>query len=312
LTLNPAIDVSTSVGHVAANRKLRCETPRYEPGGGGINVSVAMAELACKSTAVFPCGGPPGEIVRHLLVERGIDHKPVEIKGWTRWNLATRDQSSDDQYRFLMPGPEISNAEVDSCLDLLRSMEPEPDYIVVSGSLPPGVPPGVMRDLAVVAREHKARLVVDSSGEALRIAAREGVFLLKPNMRELCHVTDEDTSTEAGQEKAMRRLVDQGGCDVAILSLGVAGVLMATADRLERLRAPAVPIASRVGAGDSMVAGILVGLCRDYDILDAVRLGIAAGSAAVMTPGTELCRRKDVERLFREMSQGSTDGDYHE
>jgi 6-phosphofructokinase 2 len=312
LTLNPAIDVSTSAGHVAANRKLRCEAPRYEPGGGGINVSVAMAELGGKSTAVFPCGGPPGEIVRHLLVERGIDHRPVEIKGWTRWNLATRDQSSDDQYRFLMPGPQISSDEVRSCLDLLGSIEPEPDYIVVSGSFPPGVPAEVMHDLVSAAREHKARLVVDSSGKALRIAAREGVFLLKPNMRELCHLTDEDTSTEAGQEKAMRRLVEQSGCDVAILSLGAAGVLMATADRLERLRAPTVPIASRVGAGDSMVAGILVGLCRNYDILDAVRHGIAAGSAAVMTPGTELCRREDVERLFRELSQGTPEGGYHE
>lgn len=302
VTLNPAVDVSTRVERVAANRKLRCESPRFEPGGGGINVSVAMAELGSKSTAVTLCGGPPGEIIRQLLAERGIDHRPIEIAGWTRWNLAARDQSSDEQYRFLMPGPQVSEEEVAICLDLLESLDPRPDIIVVSGSFPPGVPAATMHDLAAVARTHDARLVVDSSGKALEIAAGEGVFLLKPNMRELQELTDEDTSTEAGQEKAIKRLVSQGGCEVAILSLGAAGVLMATGSHIERLRSPTVPIVSRVGAGDSMVAGILTGLDRGDDIRDAVRLGIAAGSAAVMTPGTELCRREDVERLYKETS----------
>lgn len=302
LTMNPGVDVSTSVARVAANRKLRCDKPRYEPGGGGINVSVAMAELGCKSTAVFPCGGPMGDVVRNLLSTCGIDHRTVKIKGWTRWNLATSDQSSDDQYRFLMPGPPVDDEELQSCLDVLGSLDPAPDYLVVSGSFPPGIPPGFMRGLAALAGEHAARLVVDTSGMALKIAAGESVFLLKPNMRELKELSEEDISTEAGQEQALERLVGQGGCEVAILSLGAAGVLMATQNGIERMRAPSVPIVSRVGAGDSMVAGILVGLCRGHDIRDAVRLGISAGSAAVMTPGTKLCRREDVERLFGEMS----------
>lgn len=300
LTLNPAVDVSTSLRHVAANRKLRCETPRYEPGGGGINVSVAMAELGCRSTAVFLGGGPTGEILRTLLSKRGIDHEPVAIEGWTRWNFTAGDQSSDDQYRFLMPGPRVRDDEIRDCLDRLRSMKPKPDYIVVSGSFPPGVSPDAMRELAAVAATHDARLVADTSGNALRIAVQEHIFLLKPNTRELKDLTDEDTSTEAGQETAVKHLVEKNKCGVVILSLGAAGVLMATADRVERLRAPSVPIASRVGAGDSMVAGVLTGLDRGYDIRDAVRLGIAAGSAAVMTPGTELCRKKDVDRLYRE------------
>jgi 6-phosphofructokinase 2 len=241
--------------------------------------------------------------VRHLLRQRGIDHKPVKINGWTRWNLATRDRSSGDQYRFLMPGPQMNSEEVRACLDCLRAMDPKPDYIAVSGSFPPGIPVRVMQDLAAVSRECDARLVVDTSGEALKYAAEKGVFLLKPNMRELQELAAQDTSTEAGQEQAIRSLVERSGCQVAILSLGAAGVLMATKSRLERLRAPTVPIASRVGAGDSMVAGTLVGLCRGYDIPDAVRYGIAAGSAAVMTPGTELCRKEDVERLYKEMNK---------
>lgn len=300
LTMNPAIDVSTRIARVAANRKLRCEKPRFEAGGGGINVSVAMAELGCQSTAVFLCGGPPGKILRQLLSKHGVSQRPVEIEGWTRWNLAARDESSEDQYRFLMPGPTINEDEADSCLALLGSLDPSPDYIALSGSFPPGVPSGFMCDLSALAQKRGARLVADTSGKALEIAAGEGVYLLKPNMRELKELTDEDTSTDRGQEKALKRLVDQGGCEVAILSLGAAGVMMAAAGRVERMRAPTVEIVSRVGAGDSMVAGILAGLCRGDDIRDAVRYGIAAGSAAVMTPGTELCRKDDVERLYEE------------
>ncbi len=303
LTMNPTIDISARAKNVAANRKIRCTEPANDPGGGGINVSVAMQELGCESTAMFPCGGPPGDILKQLLQKRGIRQIPVPIDGWTRQNLTVADASGEDEYRFLMPGPEINKTEVDRCLKALRKVEPRPDYLVANGSFPPGVPPHFVRDLVAVAWEHDARLVVDTSGEALQSAVTEGVFLIKPNLREFkalikdLDIPQADIDTESGQEKALTDLIQQGACRVAVLSLGAAGLVLATADGIERFRAPTVPIASRVGAGDSTIAGIMTGLSRGDTIRDAVRLGVAAGSAAVMTPGTELCRREDVERL---------------
>jgi 6-phosphofructokinase 2 len=200
-----------------------------------------------------------------------------------------------------MPGPQLQRSEINACLKIVLS-DATPEYIAVSGSLPRGAGPDLIGEIADLARRHQIRLCIDTSGEPLREAVRQGVFLLKPNMRELGSITNENLSTEAGQEKALRSLIDEGRCELIVLSLGAAGVLMATSDGVERVRAPTVPINSRVGAGDSMVAGILTGLCRGYPLPKAVRLGVAAGSAAVMTPGTQLCRRKETEELFDEMT----------
>ncbi len=309
LTMNPTIDISARAEHVAANRKIRCGTPANDPGGGGINTSVAMRELRCRSTAVFPCGGPPGETLQQLLRRRGIPHIPVAIQGWTRQNLTVHEESSGDEFRFLMPGPALKEEERNACLEVLRKEEPAPDYIVANGSFPPDVPPEFMRTLVATAKDRGARLVVDTSGEALQTAVMEGVFLIKPNFRELKDLLDSldlsppDLESETGLEKALEDLMTRGGCEVVVLSLGAGGVVLATAGGIERFRAPTVPIASRVGAGDSTIAGIMTGLSRGDEMREAVRLGVAAGSAAVMTPGTELCRRQDVERLEKQMKE---------
>lgn len=299
LTMTPAVDLSTATDSLSANRKLRCKQPRCEPGGGGINIAIAMHELQSEATALFPCGGPPADTLKQALQNRGVRFIAVPIEGHTRSNVTVTEQSSNDQYRFVMPGPELTDQEIDDCLNAVRDLDPPPTYLVASGSLPPGVPPEFMGNLAALAEDMGSRLLVDTSGEALRKAAARGVYLLKPNMRELRDLSHTDVSTEEEQEKALQKLIREGACDVAVLSLGAAGVLVVTARMCERMRTPTVPIVSRVGAGDSMMAGILVGLSREYTIRNAVRLGLAAGSAAVMTPGTELCRREDVERLYK-------------
>jgi len=129
------------------------------------------------------------------------------------------------------------------------------------------------------------------------------VFLVKPNVRELGELVDAELTSEQQQLAAARDLIRQGRCEVVVLSLGAGGALLITADNGEHIRTPTVPIRSKVGAGDSMVAGIVLGLSRDLTLSDAVRYGVAAGAAAVMTPGTELCRREDTERLFEQMSK---------
>ncbi|MBW3663647.1 MAG: 1-phosphofructokinase family hexose kinase [Actinobacteria bacterium] len=297
LTLNPTVDASTEVGRVTANEKLRCESMRYEPGGGGINVARVVARLGLDVTAVFLAGGATGRQLRELLEdETGIDALPVDIDGSTRLNVHVDEHESGDQYRFVMPGPEVTAEEYETAVD--AALQTSPDILVASGSLPPGVSDDALAEVAKRTRETPTRLIVDTSGPALEAVAGAGVYLLKPNATELRDLWGGDLEDD-DLEAAARRLAERGAADVIVLSLGSGGAYLATSDGGRHLRAPTVPIESRVGAGDSMVAGIAVGLVRGWEVTDAVRLGLAAGAAAVMTPGTELARADDIERLYR-------------
>lgn len=304
LTLNPAVDQSTTVDHVSPEEKLRCDRPRFDPGGGGINVSRAVRRMGGAARAVYLAGGPGGEILEELLEGEGVEHLVVEIEGRTRQNLAVLDDSSDDQYRFTFPGPDVTEDEWRRCLEVLEELEPVPSYLVASGSLPPGLPADTLGELARRCRGRGVRLVVDSSGEPLCRAVEEGVFLVKPNLRELGQIVGRELEHDRMIEAAARKLVDDGRCRAVVVSLGAGGALLVTGEESSlRVNPPTVPIRSRVGAGDSMVGGLVLALARGLEMDEAVRYGVAAGAAAVTTPGTELCRGEDVERLFGEMSE---------
>jgi len=299
LTLNPTIDKSAEVDHVTSEKKLRCRSPRYEPGGGGLNVSRAIRKLGGESTALYLAGGLQGRRLQDLLDEEKLDHRPVPIAEPTRENLIVYEDKSGEQYRFGMPGPEVSESEWRGLLDSLRDRDPAPDYLVASGSRPPGVPDDFYARLARLCREKGTRMILDASGDPLVEAVREGVFLVKPNVAELRTLAGtDDFQDEAELEELACRLTRDGVVEVVVASLGAAGAMLAWKDQCRRLRAPTVSIKSKVGAGDSMVAGIVLGLSRGRSIPDAARFGVAAGAAAVTTPGTELCRREDAERLF--------------
>lgn len=302
VTMNPTIDKTTHVDRVAPGQKLRCAAPRHDPGGGGINVSRAVGKLGGEATAVYPAGGPMGAVLENRLNEEDVARIQIPIAGWTRENVTVLDDSGEQHYRFNMPGPELSESDWRRCLDRVREFRPLPDYVVASGSLPPGVPDDFYGRLVRLGREWDARVVVDTSGDALRAAAREGLYLLKPNMRELGQLAGGPIEDEEQQEEAATELVRSGQAEVVVVSLGAAGALLVTEDRCERLRAPVVNIRSKIGAGDSMVAGMVLALSGGWDLVEAVRYGIASGAAAVMTPGTELCRKEDTERLYERIS----------
>lgn len=298
VTMNPAVDVSTRVGRVLAERKLRCAAPRYEPGGGGINVARAVRKLGGEAVALFPAGGPAGRLLEDLLSGEGVARIPIPIAAWTRENLNVLEEETGRQFRFVLPGPVLREEDWRRCLEAIEAFHPFPAFLVASGSLPPGVPEDFHSRLAALARRRGARLVLDSSGPALRKAVEAGVYLCKPSLREFREWTGEESADEARWRRLAREIVGKGHCEVLVLSLGSGGALWTTRTEQERLTAPAVPVSSSVGAGDSMVAGIVLLLSRGRALRDAVRFGVAAAAAAVMNPGTELCRREDVERLF--------------
>jgi 6-phosphofructokinase 2 len=301
MTMNPAIDKSSSVAHVVAERKLYCRPPRFEPGGGGVNVCRAIKKLGGESILLYPAGGLTGERLQELLNQEGLDHRPFPIEGLTRESLVILEESTGRQYRFGMPGPEFQEQEWQEFLRELSVPERKLDYLVASGSLPPGVPTDFYARAARVGKDMGAKVIIDVSGEVLAEALKEGVYLIKPNVREFRELVGEDIKEESQIKAEAQKMVKNGRCEVLVISLGAAGALVVSENFSEHILPPTVPIVSKVGAGDSMVAGIVLSLARGKPLMEAVLFGVAAGTAAVMTPGTELCRREDAERLYEVM-----------
>jgi 6-phosphofructokinase 2 len=305
MTLNPAIDKSASVDHVVAERKLYCKPPRFEPGGGGVNVCRAIKKLGGKSLLLYPAGGLTGKRLQELLDEEGLDHRPLPIVGMIRESLVILEESTGQQFRFGMPGPKLKKNEWESFLQKLAVIDPSPDYVVASGSLPPGAPPDFYAQVARIGKKKGAKTIVDVSGKALKEALEEGVFLIKPNVREFRELVGEDIKEESQIKAEAQKMVKSGRCEVLVISLGAAGALVVSEEFAEHILPPTVPIVSKIGAGDSMVAGIVLSLARGKPLRESVLFGVAAGSAAVMTPGTELCRREDAERLYESIITGT-------
>lgn len=303
LTMNPAVDKSARVERVRSNDKLRSTHVRRDAGGGGINVSRVLVRLGSPTRAIYTCGGIEGELLTGLLEEERIDALPIRINGAVRENLTVVEESTGDQYRFGMPGPDVSSAELDAVEVAVRTAVEPGAFFVASGSLPPGVPSDFYARIAGVAADAGALTVVDTSGTALEKAVRAGVFLVKPNLAELAALVGEREIEEPRIREAAGELVRSGRARYVVVSLGSGGALLVTADGSTRIAAPTVAVQSRIGAGDSMVAGMLASLAAGGPIVEAARHGVAAGAAAVMTPGTELCRAEDVKRLFGQMTQ---------
>jgi 6-phosphofructokinase 2 len=298
LTMNPALDIATETETIVPAHKLRCGEPRYDPAGGGINVARAVNMLGADAIAVFPVGGLSGEMLCRLLADEGVPHAPVAVDGITRESFAVVERQSGKQYRFLLPGPHLGAREQARCLEELAAHLAGADYLVASGSLPPGCPTDFYASVGDLALQHCVRFVLDTSGPALS-GAGKGAFLIKASQRELEELSGTKIATEAEQEKAARKIVERGCTEILVVSLGAEGALLVSRDELRRFPAIPVPALSSIGAGDTMLAGIVLSLSRGWTLTDAVGFGMAAGAAALLRPGTELCRREDAERLYR-------------
>ena len=266
-----------------------------------MNVSRAIKKLGGESMLLYTAGGLTGERLQELLNEEGLAHRPLPIEGSIRESLVILEESTGQQYRFGMPGPEFQKKEWEQFLQELSTIEPSPDYLVASGSLPPGVPADFFAQVARVGKKKGTKTIIDASGEALKKAIQEGVYLIKPNIREFRELVGEEIKQESQIKVEAQKIVEKGWCEMLVISLGAAGALAVSKGFAERILPPTVPIVSKVGAGDSMVAGIVLSLARGKTLRESVLFGVAAGTAAVMTPGTELCRREDAERLYEVM-----------
>ena len=298
-TINPALDKSTTVAGIRPDSKLRCTTPIYEAGGGGVNVSRAIKKLGGSSLSVYLAGGPSGIHLRDLITKEGIEQEMLRIEEWTRENLAVTDSVQSQQYRFGMPGPVVSETEWKMALTAIDGLLDEGDYLVGSGSLSPGIPDNFYEKVATIAKNKKVRFILDTSGNALLHGSKSGVFLLKPNLAELSTLCGVKSISTMELEPLSKKLIRDKVCEVLVVSMGPKGALMVTENGTEHISAPIVRPDSTIGAGDSMVAGMVLSLSQGKSFGEMVRYGVACGTAATMTPGTELCRKEDVDKLFK-------------
>lgn len=302
VTLNPALDKSIAVPKMIPEKKLQCTDAKVEPGGGGINVSRAIHKLGGESEAVFLSGGYTGKYFEELMLAENITATALPMKGTLRENFVVLDTSANLQYRFGMQGPEITEAEWQQVLDHIRH-ETKIDYVVASGSLPPGAPVDFFEKLAVIAKQKNAKLIVDTSGEALQRAVKEGLYLIKPNLGELSNLYGKERLAKEEILNAARSIIAEGGCEIMVVSMGAEGAMLVTKDIQLQVKPPKVTIQSTVGAGDSMVGAMVWALSKGWELKDVLCYGVAAGTAATLNPGTELCKKEDTERIFKELKQ---------
>ncbi len=301
LTPNPAVDLSTSVDRVEPIMKLRCSTPKRFPGGGGVNVARVVMRFGGDVEAILPVGGFTGQLLKRLLNDENIPNRVIAAEAETREDFAVFERSKEQQYRYVLPGPPLRETEWRACLDALAASVPRPQFVVGSGSLPPGVPIDFYAQAANVARQLGAKFVLDTSGAPLAAALDHGVYMIKPNLREMCELAGAELTNQGGCVEAARRYIAAGKVEVVALSLGHLGAfLVARNETLCALPLSIKPV-SAVGAGDSFLGAMIFGLARGDTHADAFQLGAAAGAAALIREGTELCRPADVYQLCKQV-----------
>jgi 6-phosphofructokinase 2 len=300
VTLNPALDVSTTTPQIHASGKLRCAAPEMDAGGGGINVARAIGILGGDASAFVALGGFTGDKLLSLLKDEPLVPVVFPIEGDTRQSVAVLEDETAAQYRFVMPGPQWTPQMAETALGEISAHTQAGGYVVLSGSQPPGVPVHFPTDLAALLEAIKARIILDTSGAPLRAAAQIGaarkhVLRLDGAESEMLagrKITSLDALADFAQS-----LVSKGMAEAVVLALGPQGSVLAQGSDRWHANTIDVPVRSKVGAGDSFVGAFTLALARGADWPDALVQGAGAASAAVMTEASALCRRADQEAL---------------
>ncbi len=304
VTLNPAVDKTVYVDDFMIDSVNRASRVRQDAGGKGVNVSKTIKVLGGTSTAVTLLGGAAGSFIASALAALDIPVVSFDVPGQTRTNTKIVDLAQRTYTDVNEPGPEVTQELLDDALALLASRIRIGDIVVLSGSLPTGAPVGTYADWTRTCREAGARVFLDADGEALRYGLDAHPYLIKPNDIELGRHFGRELDTDGDIVSAARTLIE-GGVDTVMVSMGGAGAILVTAEVALRLRQPTVPVASTVGAGDSVVASLAYALERDLSLADAGCLAMAVGAATVMQPGAEPARRADIDSLLQQVTMES-------
>ncbi|MBI4187179.1 MAG: 1-phosphofructokinase [Chloroflexi bacterium] len=297
ITLNPSLDEHITVHKLVVGGTNRWTQRHVYAGGKGIDVSRAVYEMGGTTMAYGFIGGAAGRTMEILLDEDGVPYSFTPVGRETRSNFIITDASTSQQTRIGAPGPRISQSELERFLNKIRKISPPPAFMVASGSVPPGLSAHIYYTLIAEAREHGIKTALDAEGQWLKKGIKARPYLVKPNIREAEGLFGRALPTEEDIIRAALDMLDMG-IEIAAISRGKDGIIAASKERIVKAVSPPVGVLSDVGAGDSAVAGLVLKLADGESLAEACRLAVAMGSAAVMTPGTELGRRTDVEMLL--------------
>ena len=303
VTVNPSLDEWVMLRRFRAGELNRATGFQRYPGGKGINVSRVVRMLGGSTMAFALAGGDDGAILKKLLHGLAVPYTCVETSGATRNNYKMVTERPRVVTEVNTPGVRVSLSRLRRLERMVLRARPRPRCVALCGSLPPGVAPATYSRWIRALRRRHILTVLDTSGEALRVGLAAQPWLVKPNRHEAEALVGRRLTSRRALVTALQELLGRGAQHV-VLSLGSHGALLASAEPRGVWLAspPRVKVDSAVGAGDSLVGGFLVGWVRGRSLLEAFRLGVACGTACALTPGTELCRRRDVYRILPDVA----------
>ena len=299
LTINPSLDKSAHFSGLVPEQKIRCDSPKYEAGGGGINVSKAISKLGGISICVYTSGGSTGERLEELVQKEKIENVAIKTKNWTRENFIAFENNSKLQYRFGFPGNELLDEEKNQILQTIKHLPSE--YLVISGSLNKGLPTDFYQKIVKIGKEMGAKIIVDTSGEPLKKVLETGVYLVKPNIGELAKLLGVEHLEQNEVENAAKKLIENKSAEIVVVSLGAEGAILVSENETHFVAAPKVIRKSTVGAGDSMVGGMVWAISQNKTLKEVIQFGVCCGTAATMNEGTQLFKLEDVKKLLKEI-----------
>ncbi|HSB69717.1 MAG TPA: 1-phosphofructokinase [Candidatus Methylomirabilis sp.] len=295
VTPSPALDRTLRVDRLDFGAIARVRDVREDPGGKGVNVSRVLNHFGRPTTALGFIAGRIGSRLEEELRRYGIVTDFVPVEGETRVNLTLTD--GERELKVNEAGPPIDAVASGLLVDKVRRHARGSPAVVLAGSLPPGAGDGLYGELVEVVRQQGSRPVLDAEGAPLRLGVAARPFLIKPNLREAEALLGVSLSTEEDIRQAARHLGGQG-IEVVVISLGGSGALMACRDRIWMAEIPLTKTVSTVGAGDSLLAYLLMALLADTDPVVSLRRATAAGLASTSLPGSQLCTPAEMERML--------------
>jgi 1-phosphofructokinase family hexose kinase len=294
VTLNPALDRELTVPALEYDEVLRATSSRVDFGGKGFNVSRMLASLGTPSVALGFAGGRTGDALREGLEQLGIATEFVPIAGETRTNISIVPHDHARHIKVNEPGPAITDSERAALVERVRTLARPGDWWVLAGSLPPGLAPGLYAELIDIIQSAGARVLLDTSGEALRAGCAARPFLLKPNGYEASQLTGRPVDTPAEALAAAQALAS---IEQVVISLGAAGAVLVAGGRGWLATPPAIVQRNPIGAGDSLVAGLAWSLSQSYPPEQVLCWAVACGAATAAHDGTAVGTRDEVARL---------------
>lgn len=297
VTLNPAVDLTTFVGHLDVGAVNRYQAPQLDPAGKGINVSRMAHRLGWPTIAFGFLAGEIGSIIPRALEAEAVPYHFVPVPGQTRLDVTIVTAANGEATSLYGPGPTIDSDHRRQLDDLLEFWMPAGLVLVLAGSLPPGIPDDVYADYIRRATATGIPTILDADGEALRLGIAAHPSCIKPNRDEAERLLGRALPDVNAVVQGARELA-QRGIDVVVISMGAAGAVCVQGSTVWHAIPPKVNRKSTVGSGDSLVAGLAVAFARGEPIVEGLRLGTAAGAATAMTPGTALGTAAEINALL--------------